>query len=73
MPWRRNSKKKELVLLMKYAGEGFGHRRHRFARKKKVENNKERKKRLEQLLLEEHNKELKNVCLNLKLENLKET
>ena len=35
------SKKKKQILLMKYAGETFEHRRHRDAKLKENDNNKE--------------------------------
>jgi len=53
------SKKKKQILLMKYAGETFEHRRHRDAKLKENDNNKEYKKKLEKIIIKEHNKEIK--------------
>jgi len=52
--------KKREILLMRTAGEHWQHRRHRTGGKvSKSENNKEKKAKLQQLIEEEHNLELK--------------
>lgn len=57
----RKSRKRKEIKMLRIANEHFCHRRHRLTKKNRAENNIEKKKRLEEIKLEEIDKELNKI------------